>query len=94
MNILLFPLNHTSIIIAFTPLSVLYYHFSCFTMSLSEKIDEEKVIAYPTPDEDSSGIINVSGHVPVLEKEFNLLSACATGITTGNTWTALGGAIV
>jgi hypothetical protein len=63
-------------------------------MSTSETIDEEKVIAYPTPDEGSSGIINVSGHVPVLEKEFNLFSACATGITTGNTWTALGGAIV
>jgi choline transport protein len=38
--------------------------------------------------------VNVSGHVPVLPKRFNLLSAIATGIITGNTWTALGGAIV
>ena len=63
-------------------------------MLASEKFDEEKVIAIPTPDEGGSGIVNVSGHVPLLEKEFNLLSACATGLTTGNTWTALGGAIV
>lgn len=30
----------------------------------------------------------------VLERRFNLLSAVSTGIVTGNTWTALGGAIV
>ncbi|KAJ5509868.1 amino acid/polyamine transporter I [Penicillium expansum] len=38
--------------------------------------------------------INLPGHVTVLPKRFNLLSAIATGITTGNTWTALGGAII
>lgn len=31
---------------------------------------------------------------PVLAKSFNLLSACATGITTGNAWAVLGGGIV
>lgn len=31
---------------------------------------------------------------PVLPKSFNLLSACTTGITTGNTWALLGGSIV
>ncbi|KAH8701527.1 amino acid/polyamine transporter I [Talaromyces proteolyticus] len=44
-------------------------------------------------DPDAEEVI-VSGHLPVLPKRFNLLSAIATGITTGNTWTALGGAIV
>jgi hypothetical protein len=37
---------------------------------------------------------NVSGHAQELERQFGLLSICATGIVTGNTWTALGGAIV
>ncbi|KAI2692787.1 transcriptional regulator family: Fungal Specific TF [Penicillium roqueforti] len=31
---------------------------------------------------------------PVLAKSFNLLSACATGITTGNAWAVLGGGII
>jgi len=63
-----------------------------------EKRDEEHIVS-PSASEVLSGAdihkeVNVSGHVPVLEKKFNLLSACATGVTTGNTWTALGGAIV
>jgi hypothetical protein len=37
---------------------------------------------------------NVSGHVQELDRQFGLLSICATGIVTGNTWTAVGGAIV
>ncbi|KAJ5213633.1 hypothetical protein N7449_000802 [Penicillium cf. viridicatum] len=31
---------------------------------------------------------------PVLAKSFNLFSACATGITTGNAWAVLGGGII
>ncbi|KAJ9493192.1 hypothetical protein VN97_g11 [Penicillium thymicola] len=31
---------------------------------------------------------------PVLAKSFNLFSACATGITTGNAWAVLGGVII
>lgn len=38
--------------------------------------------------------INVSGHASELGKDFNLLSACSTGITTGNAWAVLGGGIV
>lgn len=38
--------------------------------------------------------INVSGHTSELGKSFNLLSACSTGITTGNAWAVLGGGIV
>ncbi|KAJ5150975.1 amino acid/polyamine transporter I [Penicillium canariense] len=50
----------------------------------------------PTKPEQHADVqeINVSGHVLELPKEFNLASAVATGITTGNTWTALGGAII
>ena len=66
-------------------------------MSTVEKSTEEGSIVHSTDDVlPNGGEVNISGHVlvPVLEKKFNLLSACATGITTGNTWTALGGAIV
>ncbi|KAJ5356297.1 Amino acid/polyamine transporter I [Penicillium concentricum] len=35
-----------------------------------------------------------TGVTPVLAKSFNLLSACATGITTGNAWAVLGGGII
>lgn len=31
---------------------------------------------------------------PALARTFNLLSACATGITTGNSWAVLGAGIV
>lgn len=38
--------------------------------------------------------LNLGTHGPVLAKSFNLLSACATGMTTGNAWAVLGGGIV
>ncbi|KAF2638194.1 amino acid transporter [Massarina eburnea CBS 473.64] len=50
------------------------------------------------PDDDvtagKTDIINASGHKQELERQFNLLSICSIGITTGNTWAALGGSIV
>jgi hypothetical protein len=55
----------------------------------------EKGAVFKTPaTPDKAADVDISRSTPVLEKRFNLLSACATGITTGNTWTALGGAIV
>lgn len=42
----------------------------------------------------TEGDINNADQTPVLPKSFNLLSACATGITTGNAWAVLGGGIV
>ncbi|RJE19122.1 choline transport protein [Aspergillus sclerotialis] len=38
--------------------------------------------------------INPSGHAQELGRSFNLLSACSTGITTGNAWAVLGGGII
>lgn len=38
--------------------------------------------------------VNTASQTPVLAKSFNLFSACATGITTGNAWAVLGGGIV
>lgn len=42
----------------------------------------------------SQELINASGHVQELERNFSLLSMSAIAITTGNTWVALGGTIV
>lgn len=41
-----------------------------------------------------SSQINISGHGQELDRQFGLLSIISAGIVTGNTWTALGGAIV
>ncbi|KAJ5666161.1 uncharacterized protein N7477_008609 [Penicillium maclennaniae] len=38
--------------------------------------------------------LNHGSQTPVLAKTFNLLSACTTGMTTGNVWAVLGGGIV
>ncbi|UKZ79971.1 hypothetical protein TrVFT333_007735 [Trichoderma virens FT-333] len=58
----------------------------------------EKGAVFETPVNPVSPVnttnVDITRSTPVLEKRFNLLSACATGITTGNTWTALGGAII
>ena len=37
--------------------------------------------------------INASGHRQELDRNFNLLSICSLGISSGNTWIALGGSI-
>ncbi|KAL8798375.1 MAG: hypothetical protein Q9182_006716 [Xanthomendoza sp. 2 TL-2023] len=47
-------------------------------------------------NEDASGLevaVNVSGHKQELQRNFGLLSLCGLGITSGNVWIALGGAI-
>ncbi|KAI9729323.1 MAG: hypothetical protein M1834_006994 [Cirrosporium novae-zelandiae] len=38
--------------------------------------------------------VNASGHHQELDRNFSLLSVSAVGITTGNTWAALGGSIL
>ena len=39
-------------------------------------------------------LINASGHRQELERNFHLINICGLGITSGNTWLALGGSIV
>ncbi|PGH29858.1 hypothetical protein GX50_07377 [[Emmonsia] crescens] len=41
----------------------------------------------------SAEVVNASGHKQELERNFSLISICAIGITTGNSWTAMGGSI-
>ena len=43
---------------------------------------------------DSDGLINASGHRQELDRNFRLIDICGMGITTGSTWTALGGSLV
>lgn len=38
--------------------------------------------------------INASGHKQELERNFRLINICGLGITSGNTWLAIGGSIV
>lgn len=48
-------------------------------------------------DQELGSVYDMAGTLPkapVLEKQFSLFSAISAGIVTGNTWTALGGAIV
>lgn len=39
-------------------------------------------------------LINASGHRQELERNFHLINIAGLGITSGNTWIALGGSIV
>jgi hypothetical protein len=41
-----------------------------------------------------AGLINASGHRQELDRNFGLINICGLGITSGNTWIALGGSIV
>ena len=60
--------------------------------------------ALPSTKEDSVGssteappleaLLNASGHKQELERNFGLLSICSLGMTSGNTWIALGGTVV
>ncbi|PGH00655.1 hypothetical protein AJ80_09146 [Polytolypa hystricis UAMH7299] len=38
-------------------------------------------------------VVNASGHKQELQRNFSLLSICGIGVTTGNTWIAMGGSI-
>ena len=56
---------------------------------------DEKPKAASTVAEDPQGdLVNASGHVQELERNFSLLSICAVAVTTGNTWIAQGGSVV
>lgn len=69
-------------------------------MTLSEKQDSKEggVIetdgSSPSFEQPTVGLINASGHVQELQRQFSLLSLCSVAITTGNTWIAIGGGIV
>ncbi|KAK5457911.1 hypothetical protein LTR20_008658 [Exophiala xenobiotica] len=45
-------------------------------------------------DGEMSDLINASGHVQELDRNFSLLSAAGVGIVVGNVWPAVGGSIL
>ncbi|KAJ7017011.1 choline transport protein [Mycena alexandri] len=59
-------------------------------------IDREKNTAIVTSREvglPGRGKVNASGHVDQLDRQYGLLSICATALTIDNAWVALGGSI-
>lgn len=61
---------------------------------MSSEYNEKAKAADSTAAEDHSGeLINASGHVQELDRNFSLLSICAIAVTTGNTWIAQGGSV-
>ncbi|KAL6246315.1 hypothetical protein RBB50_006551 [Rhinocladiella similis] len=65
-------------------------------MGIAEKrpntAPEDAII--PTADGEVSDLINASGHVQELDRNFNLLSAAGVGLVVGNVWPAVGGSIL
>jgi hypothetical protein len=56
--------------------------------------DSEPKLSPVSPVDVSDGELILVADGPVLGRNFDLISACATGITTGNSWAVLGGGIV
>jgi choline transport protein len=48
----------------------------------------------PLQNHGPGDLINASGHRQELDRNFSLINICGLGLTTGNTWIALGGSIV
>lgn len=42
----------------------------------------------------SGEVVNASGHKQELRRHFSLLNICGIAVTTGNSWTAIGGSVV
>lgn len=42
----------------------------------------------------SEALVNASGHRQELDRNFHLINIAGLGITSGNTWIAIGGSIV
>jgi len=63
-----------------------------------EKILEQEQAAEPgvleSKGPDADGLINASGHRQELDRNFHFIHIAGLGITSGNTWIALGGSIV
>lgn len=68
-------------------------------MANSEKRSSDFKAPMPVNSDDivdlgNGTIINASGHVQELERNFNFASILAVGIVTGASWPAIGGSIV
>ena len=64
-----------------------------------EKVHEAEETVHSTDAElpsksPDAGLINASGHRQELDRNFGLIHICGLGVTSGNTWMALGGSLV
>jgi len=62
-------------------------------MDNKNKKDQKVVVSQDdtsTPEE----LVNASGHVQELKRQFSLLSLAGIGLTVGNVWPAVGGSVV
>ena len=66
-------------------------------------MEENKVIEAGVMEKHPGGLsseissevgINASGHKQELERNFSLLSICGVAVTTGVSWTSVGGSVV
>ena len=55
---------------------------------------EQSVLSSQDGTSTADDLINASGHVQELKRQFNLLSLAGIGITVGNVWPAAGGSIL
>lgn len=54
-----------------------------------------EVSSQQTPPKQASGeVVNASGHVQELSRNFSLLSLAGVGLVVGNVWPAIGGSIL
>lgn len=59
-----------------------------------EKDLEHDAHAAAAAGDGADHLINASGHRQELDRNFHLINICGLGITSGNTWIAIGGSIV
>jgi choline transport protein len=60
-------------------------------ITVPDHTTESSGVEQKGPDE---GLINPSGHRQELDRNFHLINICGLGLTSGNTWIAIGGSIV
>ena len=69
-------------------------HVSDRKLSIIPAAKEEAITAKYTSEEGDLPINAASGHQQELDRNFSLVDICGLGLTSGNTWLALGGSIV
>ncbi|KAL9116013.1 MAG: hypothetical protein Q9227_000381 [Pyrenula ochraceoflavens] len=63
-------------------------------MATLEREIEPEAAPYAESPTEKEGLINASGHVQELDRQFSLLSLAGVGLINGNVWPALGGSIL
>ena len=63
---------------------------------MEKEIEGGRTVDSPEGDSNvtQEALINASGHHQELDRNFHLINIAGLGVTSGNTWMALGGSIV